>query len=152
VPMIARWPGRVPAGKVSEALVSQVDFAASFTRLAGADPAPFVALDSIDISAGLLGADKSARDHVVSHGMGLALSIREGDWSFVAGHARKTGKPRRETEGDDSEVVAGDQLYDLAADPGQKDNVIAAHPDVAARLKARLEALKAKGVEQPLPR
>jgi len=152
VPFLVRWPGHVPAGKVSEALVSQVDFAASFTRIGGGDPAPFIALDSIDISAAFTGADKSARDHVVSQGIGLALAIREGDWSFVAGQPRKAGKRGASTEGDDSEFVAGDQLYDLASDPGQTTNVLAAHPKIAARLKARLEVLKAKGVEQPLPR
>jgi arylsulfatase A-like enzyme len=152
VPFLVRWPGHVPAGKVSEALVSQVDFAASFTRIGGGDSAPFVALDSIDVSAALLGSEKSTREYVISQGIGLAFSIREGDWSLVPGHGRKSAKARNEAEGGDSEILAGDQLYNLAKDPGQKTNVIAANPAIAARLKDRLEATKAKGIEQPLPR
>lgn len=147
VPLIARWPGRVPAGKVSDALVSQVDFPATLSRLAGGDPAPFVALDSLDVSAALRG-QASARDHVVSHGMGLRLSLREGDWSFVPGMPRRQAKGKVDDEGAEE---ARDQLYNLAEDPAQARNVIARHPEVAARLKARLEALKAKGLDQPLP-
>ncbi|HAZ66668.1 MAG TPA: arylsulfatase [Opitutae bacterium] len=152
VPFLVRWPGHAPVGKVSEALISQVDFAASFTRIAGGDPAPFVALDSIDVSAALLGSVISTRDHVVSQAMGLVLSIREGDWSFVPGHGRKITKVRNQAEGDGSEDVSGDQLYNLAKDPGQETNVITANPAIAARLKDRLETIKAKGIEQPLPR
>lgn len=150
VPLLARWPGHVPAGKVSDALVSQVDFPASFVRLGGGNPAPFTALDSVDISAAILGAATSARDHVVSHGMGLALSIRSEKWSFVPGQPRKAAQGRRDAA--DFEPAARDQLYDLSRDPGQADNVISTHPEIAMRLKAQLEALKARGVDQPLPR
>jgi len=152
VPLIARWPGRVLAGKVSDALVSQVDFPATFARLAGGEPAAFTSLDSIDVSAALLGASSSARDHVISHGMGLALSIRSGNWSFVPRSTEQGGRARRAGDEEGGEAVAGDQLYNLADDPGQRINVIKAHAAEAARLKARLDAAKAKGVDQPLPR
>ena len=135
VPLVVRWPARVPAGRTSDGLVSQVDFPASLVRIAGGDPAPFATLDSIDVADALLGAGQSARDHVVSQGMGMALSLREGDWSFVA-----------------RDDTSGDQLYNLAEDPGQRTNRIASHPEVAARLKDRLQALKSRGVGQPLPR
>ncbi len=135
VPLIVRWPGRVPAGKASEALISQIDFPATLTRLVGTESASFIALDSMDVSAALLGADKSARDHVVSQGKGLALALREADWSFVS-----------------RDKASGDQLYNLAQDPAESVNLIAEHPEVAARLKARLQSLKAKGMDQPLPR
>ena len=40
--------------------------------------------------------------------------------------------------------AANDRLFDLQDDPGERKNVIAEHPDVAARLKALLDAQKAK--------
>jgi 2-oxo-4-hydroxy-4-carboxy--5-ureidoimidazoline (OHCU) decarboxylase len=47
--------------------------------------------------------------------------------------------------------AANDRLFDLQADPGEKRNVIKDHPEVALRLKAALDAAKAKGLAQPLP-
>lgn len=135
VPLIVRWPGRVPAGKVSAALVSQIDFPATLTRLAGLESTSFTALDSIDVADALLGTNKSPRDHIVSHGKGLELAIRVDDWSFVA-----------------RDKALGEQLYNLAEDPGERVNLLAQHPDIAERLKARLQALKAKGMDQSLPR
>jgi hypothetical protein len=42
-------------------------------------------------------------------------------------------------------------LFDLQADPGERHNVAKEHPEIVTRLKALLEAQRAKGVGQPLP-
>jgi len=156
VSLIARWPGHTPVGQVSDEVVSQVDFAASFTKLAGGDPAEFLKIDGIENSAVFTGA-KSARDHVIEQALQNNLAIREGHWKYIPAFARKGQKGQKPGEVEEpdreKEVVDGrdEQLYDLTQDPGETRNVAAAHPDVVKRLKARLEESKAKGVALPLP-
>ncbi len=156
VSLLARWPGHTAAGRVSDEIVSQVDFAASFTKLAGGDPAEFLQIDGLENSSVFTGA-KSVRDHVIEQALQNNLAIREGDWKYIPAHARKGQKGQKPGEVEEpdreKEVVDGlnEQLYDLAKDPGETRNLAAEHPDVVKRLKARLEESKAKGVALPLP-
>ncbi len=156
VSMLARWPGHTPVGQVSPEIVSQIDFAASFTKIAGGDPAEFLKSDGIDNSAVLLGA-KSARDHVIEQAIRNNLAIREGDWKYIPAYIRKEPQGQRpatvEEPEREKEVIDGqnEQLYDLAKDPQEATNVAAANPEIVQRLKAKLEAAKAKGVALPLP-
>ena len=156
VGLIARWPGRTPAGMVSAAMVSQVDFPATLTKLAGGDPADFLKVDGVDVSAAFLGG--AGRDHVISSTQSLQLSYRDARWKFIPGIGHRRAKTPtvvdRTEQNDEIENLdaANDRLFDLQADPGERKNVIAEHPDVAARLKGLLDAQKAKGVNQPLPK
>ena len=72
VPFIVRWPGRVKPG-VSDALVCQVDFLASFAALTGQSPAADDAPDSFNVLPALLGRPKTGRDHLVEHAGALSL-------------------------------------------------------------------------------
>ena len=156
VSLLARWPGRVPAGKVSDAMVSQVDFPATFTKLAGGDPAEFLKIDGLDVSAALTGG--TGRDYLISSTQALQLSYRDSRWKFIPGLGhRKVKSPAvvdRTEQNDEVENqdAANDRLFDLQADPGERHNVVAEHPDVVQRLKAKLDEQKAKGFNQPLPR
>jgi arylsulfatase A-like enzyme len=63
VPFMARWPGRVPAGRVSNEIVHGVDMFATLARLGGAKVPTDRPMDSIDQSEFLLGkSEKSARE------------------------------------------------------------------------------------------
>jgi len=55
-------------------------------------------------------------------------------------------------QANDSRDQAGPRLFDLLDDPGERRNVAKEHPEIVARLKALLEAQRAKGVGQPLPK
>ena len=54
-------------------------------------------------------------------------------------------------QANDRRDQAGPRLFDLLADPGERKNVAAEHPEVVERLKALLAEQRAKGVAQPLP-
>ena len=74
--------------------------------------------------------------------------------THVASRAADAKASWRSSVGDrEKEVVDGqnEQLYDLAKDPGETKNLAGQNLDVVARLKAKLEASKAKGVALPLP-
>jgi arylsulfatase A-like enzyme len=164
VGFIARWPGHTPAAKVSDALISQVDLPAVFTRIAGGDPAEFLKLDSLDISAALSGG--AGRPTLFSSTQSNQVSIRDARWKFIPGSgapgkakkiAAKAVGPLVDLLGSEADLErdrreqAGPRLYDLLADPAERHNLAAANPEVVARLKAELDAQKAKGVGQPLP-
>jgi arylsulfatase A-like enzyme len=160
VGFIARWPGRTPAGKVSDSLISQVDLPAVFTKVAGGDPAEFLKLDSVDSSAALTGG--LGRETLISSTQGAVLSIRDARWKFISGvgapgKGKKAQGPLVDLLGAEADQAAdrrdqaGPRLFDLQADPGERNNVAKEHPEVVARLKALLEARRAKGVLQPLP-
>jgi arylsulfatase A-like enzyme len=164
VGFIARWPGRTPAGRVSDVLLSQVDLPAVFTKLAGGDPTPFLQLDGVDTSAALTGG--AGRETVISSTQANTLSIRDARWKFIPGvggaakakngGAKATGPlvallgSEDDLERDRREQT-GPRLFDLLNDPAERKNVAAENPEVVARLRAKLDEQKAKGVAQPLP-
>jgi arylsulfatase A-like enzyme len=159
VGFIARWPGKAPAGKVSDALISQVDLPAVFTKVAGGDPVDFLKLDSVDTTAALSGG--KGRETVISSTQGTLLSIRVARWKFIPGTgAPRAGRPAgplvdllgsEEVQARDRMEQAGARLFDLEQDPAELRNVAAEHPEIVQRLQALLAEQRAKGVGQPLP-
>lgn len=126
VPFVLRWPAKVAPGKSSAALVSQIDFAASFAKLAGAN-AKFP--DSRDATAALLGENETGRDHVVQQAKELA--IRMGDWKWIPN-----------TKSNPAAGGANGSLFNLAQDPGENHNIAKEHPEKAKQLAAKLAAVE----------
>jgi len=139
VPFIVRWPGQVKPG-VSDALVSQVDFLASFAAFTkqplDADAGP----DSVDTMAAFLGASPRGRDSVIEEAGGIAL--RRGQWKYIEPN-------KRQRISQDTGIELGNspepQLYDLAKDPGETKNLAAEMPEKVRELASELEALKIAG-------
>ncbi len=143
VRFIVRWPGRVKPG-VSEALVCQVDFVASFAALAGQTLAAADAPDSFNVMPALLWDSKAGRDHLVEHAG--AVSLRQGPQKFIPpGKGPKRNAATNTELGNDPEG----QLYDLSVDLGETRNVISQDPSRAAALEARLEKVRAEGRSRP---
>lgn len=139
VPLIVRWPGRVKPRSVSRALLSQVDFLASFAALTG-QQVPETALDSVNVLPALLGRSKTARQSLVEHAGALALI--EGDWKLIAPSKGRKLNPNTNTElGNDPSP----QLYHLARDPGEKINLAARYPEKVQQMSALLEKIRLGG-------
>lgn len=152
IPMIARWPGRIQPG-VSGALVCQVDMLASFATLTGQKLADDDAPDSFNVLPALLGqkTDTPCREYLVGqNNPGTELTLRHGQWKYIPGQAggkaakRKMDKPERPSEA----VAAKDlppsigQLYNLADDLSETNNLAAAHPDIVAKMAAKLAEIR----------
>jgi len=139
VPFILRWPGQVKAG-TSDALVSQIDFLASFAALTGQRLSEADGPDSLDQSAALLRDDRRGRDHVIEQAG--ALAIIAGNWKYIEPNAG----PRVERG---TQIELGNdpapQLYNLADDIGETRNVAADHPAIVKDLADRLTAIRARG-------
>ena len=142
VPFIVRWPGRIKPG-VSDALICHVDMLASMAALTGQRLVEAAGPDSFNVLPALLGEklDKPCRDHLVEHGNRLA--IRKGPWKLIPGDAGvAAGKKKKKSAG------AG-ELYHLAEDIGETNNVAATHPDLVKEMTALLQRVRENGRSRP---
>lgn len=157
VPMIVNWPGHARAGHVSQAMVSHVDLVASLAGLVGQKLPDSQAVDSLDLREALLGHSARGRDHVVqdtklmvttgstvaSSGVRI-LALRAGDWKFIRGSVGP-----HEFHGNAIGTLPGDQLYDLARDPGERNNLAARQPARAKAMAAWLDRIERTGRSRP---
>ncbi|XAL99481.1 arylsulfatase [Phycisphaeraceae bacterium D3-23] len=135
VPFIVSWPGTVEPG-VSDALVSQVDFGASFAAMTGQTLEAVQCPDSADVLAALLGRSEIGRDHIIEHAGRIAIRI--GHWKYIPpGRTREGLGPWRRAE-----LPEPGGLYNLAEDPGETTNLADEHPDRVRTMRERLEAIR----------
>lgn len=125
IPLIIRWPGGIQPG-VSNALVTQVDFLASFARLLGQDVPRGAAPDSRDTLGALLGKDSKGSRVILEQADRLA--IRKGPWKYIGAAPIRKGRPSRRPE-----------LYHIKTDVAEQNNVLEEHPDIARELAALLK-------------
>jgi arylsulfatase A len=151
VPFLARWPARVKAGTVSDQLVGQIDFLATFAELLGAELPGDAGEDSVSFLPALLGTDEGPlRSSIVSQSINGSFAIRDGAWKLLLCPG-SGGWSFPRPGADDHSGLPEFQLYDLATDPGEKNNLVAAHPERVATMKAALEEIIARGRSTPGP-
>lgn len=143
-PFIAKWPGRIPAGKISTQVASTLDFFPTFMSLAGGKIPNDRAIDGVNIMPVLEG--KKMPERTIFYYSTYHLdAVRKGKWKlhfryydhskggYVAG--RNWVTPERPL------------LFDLHADPSERFDVADEHPDVVRELKETAQKYK-KQVEQ----
>jgi arylsulfatase A-like enzyme len=139
VPFIVRWPARVKPA-VSDALVSQVDFLSSFAALTGQTLADADGPDSLDTLAAFLGTSKTGRRELVEQAGGEALRVD--NWKYMPPSKRPKLNANVNIELGNDTVP---QLYDLAADPGERTNLADKYPEKVAELEAVLAKIRERG-------
>lgn len=140
VPLIVRWPGRVPAGRVVDAPVVNTDWLPTLLELAGQPVPP--ELDGVSLAALLTGRGPAPHralfwhfPHYTNQGGQPAGAVREGDWKLIEHY-------------EDGRV----ELFHLAQDPGETDNLAAREPGRANALRSRLAAWRdAMGAQRNTP-
>ncbi|MCX6953576.1 MAG: arylsulfatase [Verrucomicrobia bacterium] len=144
VPFIVRWPAQVKPG-VSDALVSHIDFVATFAAMTGQRLAEKDAPDSLDHTAALLGQSPRGRDYVIEHAGRLAL--REGKWKYIV--PAPQGVAVQKNTNTETANLPSPQLYDLTTDIGETKNLAAAEPARVAAMAEKLTALQKAGRTRP---
>ena len=127
VPAIVRWPGRVPAGRVSRQVGVTMDLTATMLAAAGATVPAGSKPDGIDLLPVLEGRTPDVDRTLFWRVTGAARqqqAVRNGRWKLVVDQGRPL-------------------LFDLTTDVGERSDVIAGHRDVATRLQAALTAWQA---------
>lgn len=125
VPMIARWPGKIEAGKVSDHISYFGDFFATATELANAKTPEN--LDSISMVPELTGNSSGQKKH--SHlywefyERGSKQAVRKGKWKAIR-MPMFTGKV---------------QLYDLSQDLAEESDVASAYPKIVDMMTKHME-------------
>ena len=128
----ANWPGHIKPATVVE-LIHAVDIYPTFAALADASAAKCKPLDGVNVWDTIAEGKPSPRHEIVYNVEPFRGAVRQGDWKLVW----RTLLP--------SNV----ELFDLAQDPSEKNNLAAQHPDKVAELQQRLYEL-AKQSEKPL--
>lgn len=129
VPCIVRWPGQVPAGRVSDAVFSTLDFLPTFGKFAGYAPPTDRIIDGVDQTELLLGkSEAGARSEYLYFCQNELHAVRKGPWKlFLPDRKKFYGYVK-------DKGSRGIELYDLRADIGERKNVAAEKPDVVGDL------------------
>lgn len=120
VPLICRWPGRIAAGARTPAFVSSgIDLARTLCELAGSPVPPgYAGRSLLPVFAG--GSNGREDIFAMYHGSQFGLysqrMVRDARWKYIWN------------------ATAEDELYDLAADPGELQN-LASFPAYAGELQ-----------------
>ena len=126
VPFFVRWPRMVEAGRVSNALVGQVDVLATLADVLGADLLEGHGEDSVSFLHLLQDAEPapSAREWLVNFGRSQ-YAVRQGRWKLI--FARNQDDKRA--------LGAPLELYDLGNDPSESTNVLQDYPEVVESIQ-----------------
>jgi arylsulfatase A-like enzyme len=157
VPFLARWPGKIPAGAVSEETMCHVDFMATAAAIVGAKLPDNAAEDSINVLPVWLGEKRaaSAREATVHHSSDGKFALRKGDWVLIdaptgdgngqAGHEPQWFKDERGYGPHDQPG----ELFNLRDDLPERRNHYAEQPQIVHELKTLLEKYKRDGRSTP---
>ena len=128
-------------------IVTTIDLYGSLAALTGAELPEDAALDTANVMNAMLGKENAkGREEFVEQDNGNSgnLGFRSGNWKLQRHEKGKARNVVVEQELANVEVPVY-QLFNLEQDPGEKENVIKSHPEIAERLTVRLDEIIAAG-------
>jgi len=132
---LARWPGVIPAGRVSDDPWAFWDFLPTAAELAGARLPDGFKPDGFSLVAFLKGGPPPERDYFYweLHEGEPIQAVRMGDWKGVRNGA---GAPL--------------ELYELKSDCGEQHNLAGQYPEIVARLESIMQSARTESLDWPL--
>jgi arylsulfatase A len=129
VPFILRWPARIKAGSKWMQPVCQTDILATLAEMVGQQLPANAGEDSVSFLNVLDGGKtQPQRLPMIHHSMQGRYAIRSANWKLVM-ETRKEGR----------------ELYNLATDPRESNNVIKQHPEIAKKLTEQITTIVNRG-------
>lgn len=141
VPCIIRWPGKTPAGQVSDALFASLDLFPTFAALTGYDLPNDRIIDGVDQLELITGKSSigNRTSYIYSQASnGLPVGIRSGKWKLLLPGRRPETPHRYLMDFGTNEH----ELYDLEADPTERWDMAYLYPEVVSELAAEFNRFK----------
>jgi len=136
LPFIARWPGHIPEGAQTDAMLSLIDLPTTFLSMAGIDvPRSMVGVDQKDV---WLGREAQARDHILVENRHQPTTIHLK--TYVDKRYKITVYYNRDYG----------ELFDLQQDPGEIHNLWSSPKHTALKAELLLKLLHADMGNEPL--
>jgi len=140
-PFIARWPGRIPKGRVSNQLCSLLDVFPTVAALCGGK-LPAKPLDGIDLWPLFSGQKQSMdREMLLYFNVWDLQCARWGDWKLHVARFNTAAYVPPPVGGVHNFALPHPELYNLAQDPDESYDVAPAHPEIVARMQAKIAAM-----------
>lgn len=142
IPFIVRWPGKIKAGSTSTAITCLTNLMATCADILGVKDARIKTEDSYSILSVLLGKnDQVPQQPAVVHSSSIGFfAIRKGDWKLIEGLGSGGFTQPKEIEPKPGEPVG--QLYNLAKDVGETQNLYTQQPEKVQELRKLLKDIK----------
>jgi arylsulfatase A-like enzyme len=134
VPMMARWPRKIPAGRVSDLPAAFWDFLPTAAEIAGEEPPR--GLDGISLLPTLLGKTQTNQHAFLYwefHERGFQQAVRMGDWKAVRPQA--------------NEAL---ELYNLESDVAEKTNLAPQNAEIVAKIEEYLKTARSESAHFPI--
>jgi arylsulfatase A-like enzyme len=136
VPFLVQWKGKLPAGKVYDHPVIQLDIQPTAIAAAGGAVKKEWKLDGVNLLPYLEGKASGRPHETLYWRFGPQWAIRKGDWKLVQATEEKMLPPIPLPK----MPVGPVHLYNLAADIGESNDLAAQHPEKVKELKAAWDA------------
>jgi arylsulfatase A-like enzyme len=140
VPAIMVLDGRIPAGRAVDQPMHIVDLYPTLLALAGIDVNQPKPVDGLDVLPVITNENPIEREFILHNVTPFGGALRMGDWKIVhngQSAANDTSGPQEERW----------ELFNLAVDPNEQRDRLQEEPEIAARLRAKLEELRDAAAE-----
>ena len=143
VPFMMQWKGKIPAGKVDDRPVIQLDIHPTALAAAGVEAPADAKFDGVNLLPYITG-EKSGAPHEALHWrFGSQIALRAGDWKLVKGAGMDGVQGGRAGKAD----TQGAELYNVTTDIGEKTNLAEKNPDKLKELAALWDKWNAGNID-----
>lgn len=145
VPCLVRWKGRIAPGSLSDRVTGFEDWLPTLLELIGEPASTPTGIDGISFAPTLLGKRQEARPFLYreSPGYGGQQCARIGDWKAIRTNLNDKARSRDARS-------AAPELYKIARDPAETNNVARQHPEIVQRLSALMQQQHVKSPLFPI--